>query len=59
MHISSAAEGLRELPELLFDLQIDPIMSVMSALVLSVMLGLATSWSKATLIEDVLNEFQR
>ena len=59
MHISSAAEGLRELPELLFDLQIDPIMSVMSALVLSVMLGLATSWSKATLIEDVLNEFQK
>ena len=59
MQISPAIEGLKELPELLFNLQIDPIMSVMSALVLSVMLGLATSWSKATLIEDVLNEFQK
>ena len=38
LSIESAAEGLNELPELLFNLEIAPIMSVMSALVLSVLL---------------------
>ena len=59
LSIQSAAEGLKETPELLFNLEITPIMSVMSALVFSVLVGLAATWSKATVITSVLEEFQR
>ncbi|WP_312644101.1 dicarboxylate/amino acid:cation symporter [Hydrogenoanaerobacterium sp.] len=56
--ISTAAEGLRELPKLIFDLQIPPVMSVMSALLLSIVLGLATAWTKADMFEKLLDQFQ-
>ena len=59
LSIQSAAEGLNELPELLFNLEIAPIMSVMSALVFSVLVGLAATWAKAQVITQVLEEFQR
>ena len=59
LSIAPAAEGLNELPELLFNLEIAPVMSVMSALVLSVLLGLAATWSRAEVITKVLEEFQR
>lgn len=59
LSISSSAEGLRELPNLLFDLEITPVMSVMSALVLAIVLGLATAWSRANFIEKILFEFQK
>ncbi len=59
LSIQSAAEGLRDLPELLFNLEIAPVMSVMSALVFSVLLGLAAIWSKAETIVTILEEFQR
>ena len=59
LSIQSAAEGLRDTPELLFTLAIDPIMSVMSALVFSVLVGLAATWAKADTITNVLEEFQR
>lgn len=45
LSIQSAAEGLREAPELLFNLDIAPVMSVMSALVFSVLVGLAATWT--------------
>ena len=59
LSIQSAVEGLRELPDMLFTLEIDPIMSVMSALVFSVLIGLAATWSKAEVITKVLEEFQQ
>lgn len=59
LSIQSAAEGLNALPELLFNLEIAPIMSVMSALVFSVLVGLAATWAKAEVITKVLEEFQR
>ena len=59
LSIQSAAEGLRKAPELLFNLDIAPVMSVMSALVFSVLVGLAATWSKAEIITKVLEEFQR
>ena len=59
LSIQSAAEGLNKLPELLFNLEIAPIMSVMSALVFSVLMGLAATWAKAEVITKVLEEFQR
>lgn len=59
LHIASAAEGLRELPKLVFELRIPQIMPVMSALVLSVMLGLSAVWTKAETTIKLLNEFHR
>jgi Na+/H+-dicarboxylate symporter len=58
LSIASVTEGLKELPELIFELNIDPIMSVMSALVLSILIGLATAWTKADLFEKLLDQFQ-
>jgi len=59
LSIDSAAEGLRELPTLLFNLEIAPIMSVMSALVFSVLIGLAATWTEAKVVTNLLGEFQR
>ena len=59
LSIQSAAEGVREAPELLFNLDIAPVMSVMSALVFSVLVGLAATWTRAKVITQVLEEFQR
>lgn len=59
LHIASTVDGLREVPEAVFQLDIPQIMSVMSALVISVMVGLAATMSKATIISQALDEFQR
>ena len=59
LSIQSAAEGLRELPELLFDLEIAPIMTVMSALIFSVLVGMAATWTHARTTTQVLEEFQQ
>lgn len=59
LNITPTVDGLKELPKLLFDLQIAPIMSVMSALVLSVLLGLAAAWTKAKTVIAFLEEFQK
>lgn len=59
LEITPTVDGLKELPKLLFDLQIAPIMSVMSALVLSVLLGLAATWTNSVTITKVLEEFQQ
>lgn len=59
LNITPTVEGLRELPKLLFDLKIDPIMSVMSALVFSVLIGLAAAWTKSVTVTSFLEEFQQ
>ena len=59
LSIQSAAEGLNQLPELLFNLELAPVMSVMSALVFSVLVGLAATWARAEAVTRLLEEFQR
>ena len=59
LSINPNVEGLRELPEVVFQLSIPPVMEVMSALVFSVLIGLAATWTKAGTITSVLDEFQR
>lgn len=59
MSINPNVEGLKELPEIVFQLKIPPLMEVMSALVFSVMIGLAATWTKAVTITKMLDEFQR
>lgn len=51
--------GLRPLPEVLFKLEIPPVMNVMSALLLAVMMGLAVIWSDADGIAELFQQFQR
>ena len=60
-HLSIVTDvgGLKELPEMVFELSIPQIMPVMSALVLSILLGLAAAWTKADLIAAFLDEFQK
>lgn len=59
LNITPTVDGLKELPKILFDLKIDPIMSVMSALVFSVLVGLAAAWTKSETIIKCLEEFQQ
>ena len=58
LNIANSTEGLRELPEVAFQLDIPQIMPVMSALVFSVLIGLAAVWTKAGTTTKVLAEFQ-
>lgn len=58
LSIVSNISSLKELPELIFKLDIPPIMSVMSALALALLLGLAVGWTKADLVEKLLDQFQ-
>lgn len=59
LSIVSTAEGLKELPEVIFELSIPQLMSVMSALVFSVLVGLAVTWTKADRTAELLEEFQK
>ena len=59
LSIVTDVEGLKTLPEVVFELEIPQIMSVMSALVFSVLIGLAATWNKSRLITGVLDEFQK
>lgn len=59
LSIVTEVEGLKELPGLVFKLDIPQIMPVMSALVFSMLIGLAATWTKAKVITQVLDEFQK
>lgn len=56
---ASQAESLRELPADVFGLAIPQIMSVMSALALSILMGLAAVWTKAKVFTAFLDELQK
>ena len=58
LNIVSTVDGLKDVPEAIFQLDIPAIMSVMSALVFSVLVGLAATWTNAKVISSVLQEFQ-
>ncbi len=59
LNIVSDVEGLKELPEILFKLQIPPVISVMGALILSLLLGLAVVWTGSKKTEELLLEFNQ
>lgn len=60
-HLSIATEvtALHELPEVLFKLNIPPVMSVMTALVTALVFGLATIWTKAEVFERIFNDLEK
>lgn len=59
LSIVSEVDGLKELPEIVFQLEIPQIMSVMSALAFSILIGLAVTWTKAETVIRLLDEFQQ
>ncbi len=59
LSIVTSAEGLKELPEVIFQLEIPQIMSVMSALVFSVLIGLGVTWTNSEKTAGILEEFQQ
>ncbi|MCY6355828.1 dicarboxylate/amino acid:cation symporter [Clostridium sp. ZS2-4] len=58
-NISSEAAALQKLPEIIFKLEIAPIMPVMTALVLSIFTGVSVIWTKAEVVDKFLNELQK
>lgn len=59
LSIVTSAEGLKALPDVIFQLEIPQIMSVMSALVFSILIGLGVTWTKAVRTGEILEEFQQ
>lgn len=59
LSIVSEVDGLKELPEIVFQLEIPQIMSVMSALAFSILIGLSATWTKADTVIRLLDEFQQ
>ncbi len=59
LNIASTAGGLRSLPEVVFKLSIPQVMPVMSALFVSVLVGLAAAWNRSRTIIALLEEFQQ
>lgn len=59
MNITSQTENLKQLPQIVFELTIPQITPVMSALFLSVMVGLAATWNKSEYTIKLLDEFQQ
>lgn len=58
-HLAIASDAsVKELPADIFALSIPQIMSVMSALAFSLMVGLAATWTKSQKTIDLLQEFQ-
>ena len=58
LSIDTSVAGLKELPQVAFELNIPQIMSVMSALVISILVGLAVTWTKSENFDKILQEFQ-
>lgn len=59
LNISSDASALKALPENVLKIDIPPVMNVMTALVLAVVLGLATAWVKSEEFSRLLDTFQK
>lgn len=58
MSVPTSLESLRQLPEAAFQMNIPPIMSVMTALVTAIVLGVTALATCATAIEKALFEFE-
>ncbi|PUU94488.1 dicarboxylate/amino acid:cation symporter [Halanaerobium sp.] len=58
LNIAEETSSLKELPEIMFQLDIPAIMPVMSALVLALFIGLSAAWTKAEIVPKILEEIQ-
>ena len=58
LEVKTTNEHLREIPQMLFVLDIPPIFGVMTALVLSLMLGIGVLWIKSKELEKAFDHFK-
>jgi Na+/H+-dicarboxylate symporter len=58
LSVPSNVVGLQVLPEAIFQLDIPQIMPVMTALVTAIILGIATVWTGAAMLDKLLDEFE-
>lgn len=59
LSIDPNVDGLKDLPDVVFQLQIPPIMPVMTALFFSVTVGLSAVWNRSVYTTNILEEFQK
>ncbi|MBP3289788.1 MAG: dicarboxylate/amino acid:cation symporter [Alistipes sp.] len=59
LDIASDANSLKALPENMLRIDIPPVMNVMTALVLAVLIGLATAWVRSDEVSRLLDTFQK
>ncbi|MDR0956492.1 MAG: dicarboxylate/amino acid:cation symporter [Endomicrobium sp.] len=59
LNISSQIVKINELPKMIFEINIPPIMNVTSALILSVIIGIAACWNKSKITIKLLEEFHK
>lgn len=59
LSVPTSIEALRQVPAALFKLDIPPLMSVMSALVTAIVLGVAVLSTQAKAFEELLGEMER
>ena len=59
LNIAADAGSLKAVPENMLKIDIPPVMNVMTALVLAVLLGLATAWVKSEQFTKFLDTFQQ
>ena len=57
LHIVSSTANVKELPEVIFNMDIPPIMPVMTALITSILFGLAVVWTNSDKWADLLKQF--
>ena len=58
LSIPTSVDSLREVPKILFQLDIPPIFSVMTALIISLMLGMGILITKAKELEKIFDQFK-
>lgn len=58
LSIPTSVDSLKEIPKILFQLDIPPIFSVMTALVISLMLGMGILLTKAKELEKIFDQFK-
>lgn len=58
LHIVPAADSLRPLPEVVFKVDIPPVLGVMSTLLLAVFIGLGVIWIKSKELTALLEQFR-
>lgn len=59
LNVASSVEGMKSMPDLLFNLSISPIMPVMTALVTALLFGLAALWTKAEVFSNLFRELNK
>lgn len=59
LDIGKEINELRELPKVVFQFKIPPVMSVMTALTLAIVMGVSIIWTGAKTIESIFNEFEK